>query len=164
MADARSTIVSHRNLLERLTSRIPGFRGYHDAEERREADHLLRGFGVAELERIASRLHEHKRAAPLQALQPLEDVLIRVETLRNELRYAERGYSGFFDEVKWDRPELLDELYERDEQIVERIEALGLAVEERQPDPAGLLEALAGLRRSVEERQRSILRSGSRGR
>jgi hypothetical protein len=157
MSEFKRTIASQRGLLERLAQRIPGFRGYYDAENRREADHLLRAHGVAELERVASRLHEHKRAAPLAALQPLEALMIRVETLRNELRYAERGYAGFFDEIKWDRPEMLDAVHARDEEIVQAIGALALAVEGPELEPGQVSERITDLRRAVEERQRSIL-------
>ena len=52
MADIHGTIDTQRNALERLVQRIPGFRGYYDKENRREADKLLRDYGVTLLDHV----------------------------------------------------------------------------------------------------------------
>jgi hypothetical protein len=57
-AKVKETIREQRNALERLIARIPGFRGYHDREARREADKLLREHGATRLERVVRELHE----------------------------------------------------------------------------------------------------------
>ena len=79
---------------------VYSFRGYRDREARREADKLVREHGARELEKIVRELHEHAAKAALDELEDVQDVVSQAEKLQRELRFAERGYSGFFDDVK----------------------------------------------------------------
>ncbi len=95
---------SAQNVLEQLVAKVPGFAGYQEKDLRRDADRLQREY-------LATRLEENKRALNDLALAATRsgalDVINDVETARKRLdkivariRFAERGYAGFFDAIK----------------------------------------------------------------
>ena len=157
MSDLEQTIRDDRNAVERLGQAVPGFRGYFDRENRREADKLLRDFGVTRLERMVSDLHEATKRAPLEQMDEFGEVVNRVEKLRNELRNADRGYSGFFDEVKWDTDEALDAIYAQDERLVDRLVLLSEQVASGDFALDPLREQLRTLERAHADRRLAIL-------
>jgi hypothetical protein len=157
MSDLEQTIRDDRNAVERLGQAVPGFRGYFDRENRREADKLLRDFGVTRLERMVSDLHEATKRAPLEQMDEFGEVVNRVEKLRNELRNADRGYSGFFDEVKWDTDEALDAVYAQDERLVDQLVLLSEQVASGDFALDPLREQLRTLERAHADRRLAIL-------
>ena len=157
MSDLEQTIRDDRNAVERLGQAVPGFRGYFDRENRREADKLLRDFGVTRLERMVSDLHEATKRAPLEQMDEFGEVVNRVEKLRNELRNADRGYSGFFDEVKWDTDEALDAVYAQDERLVDQLVLLSDQVAAGDFALGELREQLRTLERAHADRHLAIL-------
>jgi hypothetical protein len=162
MAKVRETIRTQENGLERLASRIPGFRGYRDREARREADKLVREHGARELEKIVRELHEHAAKAALDELEDVQDVVTQAEKLTRELRFADRGYSGFFDEVKLDSAAALDAVYERDERVVSQIAEIAAQIARGDLDVAALRADLKKLGLALADRRGAILDLGSR--
>jgi hypothetical protein len=97
---------SGQNQLEQIANAIPGFKGYREKELRRDADRLQR-------EHLASRLDECKkslndisaaitRSGSLDAINDVETARKRLDKVANRIRYADRGYAGFFDAIKVD--------------------------------------------------------------
>lgn len=162
MAKLRDSIRSQENALERVATRVPGFRGYLDREARREADKLLREHGARALERIVRELQELAAKATLAELEDVKDVVSQAEKLTRELRFADRGYSGFFDEVKLDSPAALDAVYERDERIVAQIEEIAAQVEGGELRGVALRALLKKLGLALADRRGAILGLGSR--
>jgi hypothetical protein len=162
MAKIKETIREQRNPLERLVTRIPGFRGYADREARREADKLLREHGAARLERVVRELHEVAANSALDQLNDLHELINDVEKLRAELRYADRGYSGFFDEVKLDASAALDAVYEKDERIVDQIEQIGGQVADVEFQAASVRAVVKRLGLALADRRTALLGLGSR--
>jgi hypothetical protein len=162
MARVKESIREQRNALERLVTRIPGFRGYADREARREADKLLRDHGASRLERVVRELHEVAANSALDELNDLHELLNDVEKLRAELRYADRGYSGFFDEVKLDGSAELDSVYERDERIVDQIEQIAAQVADVEFQAASVRAVVKRLGLALADRRTAILGLGSR--
>ncbi|HEY3120515.1 MAG TPA: hypothetical protein VGL15_07820 [Vicinamibacteria bacterium] len=116
-----------QNALERIANAIPGFRGYREKELRRDADKLQR-------EHLASRLDESKRGLDrladratrgggLEAINDIETARKRLDRVANRIRYADRGYAGFFDTVKVDE-RALQRVYEFDMALLEAVEAI----------------------------------------
>jgi hypothetical protein len=62
MADLNEIIRGDRNFVERIGQLLPGFRGYFDRENRREADRMLRMFGTSKLDEMIAELHELTKA------------------------------------------------------------------------------------------------------
>jgi hypothetical protein len=160
MAKIREAMRAQENALERLTARIPGFRGYREREARREADKVLRDFGASLLSRVVRELHELAARSALDELDGVAELTAQVEKLRGELRFADRGYSGFFDEAKLDSLAALDAVYEQDERVVAQVEELAAAVHEL--DVAATRAVVKRLGLALADRRNAILGIGAR--
>jgi hypothetical protein len=110
------------NWLERILHKVPGFKGYYERELRRDSDRLQREFIVKQLRKVKSGMNTVIQAASRQKdfdLLREYDLFVRsLDKCIGAIRYADQGYSGFFDLVKIREAEL-DKVYEQDALIVE---------------------------------------------
>jgi hypothetical protein len=162
MAKLVETLTAQRGALERLAARVPGFGGYLERDQRRQADKLLRDHGATRLEAIGRELQERIAKAALDQIGELSELVTQTEKLRGELRFADRGYSGFFDEAKLDSDAALDAVYEKDERIVAQVEELAAAVGEGEVSAPSLRGSLKRLGLALADRRNAILGLGSR--
>ncbi len=116
-----------RNWIEKGLNNIPGFKGYYNRELRRDSDKLQRDFIVLKLNEIMGEfkklIKKVTRESDLGRLTDYGDLLKYFEKVINNIKYSDRGYTGFFDLIKIREAEL-DVIYEKDVEIVE--EVLGL--------------------------------------
>ena len=119
-----------QNFLEKIMNAIPGFKGYREKELRRDADRLQR-------EHLAQRLDANKRAlneaanaatrsGSLDVINDIETARKRLDKVANRIRYADRGYGGFFDTVKVDEA-MLERVYQFDLRLLEGVETVAAA-------------------------------------
>ncbi len=156
-----SMLVSEKNFLERVASHVPGIAGYRERESRRETDRRLREFLAGRVDEARQSVHRlRERITDSGALGLMNDVGRLDRTLQKSastLRFADYGYSGFFDQVKIAEPEL-DRIYAYDETLVADVQQICQRLDETatkgQPDAATLAD-LAGL---AEETDRKIVR------
>jgi hypothetical protein len=141
------------NWLEKLLHKIPGFKGYYERELRRDSDRVQRDYIVKQLRRVKTGMNRVVQAAARQKdfdLMREDDLFIRaLDRGIGAIRYADQGYSGFFDLLKIREAEL-DRVYEQDALIVEAAETFG---EEFKKLAASPLEPslLAVLRERLEQ-------------
>jgi hypothetical protein len=113
-----------QNALERLMNHIPGFKGYRERDLRRDADRLQREHLAADLELCKQPLNDlamsASREGALEAINDIETARKRLDKVIARIRYAERGYSGFFDTVKVDEA-MLERVYAFDLSLVEGV-------------------------------------------
>jgi len=120
-----------QNALEQIANAIPGFQGYREKELRRDADRLQREY-------LASRLEESKkgldgfaaaasRAGALDAIDDIETARKRLDKVVARVRYADRGYAGFFATIKVDEA-ALDRVYRYDLGLLQGVEEARAAV------------------------------------
>jgi len=162
--DLTERVEQDPNPLQKLMQAIPGFNGYVEREQRRGADKLLREFladdigGIIErLERIAT---DWAKAGELDYLDDLEEVSGRLNRAADNLRYADYGYSGFFDLVKIGEDEL-HRFYQYDlslrsfiADIGEDVDALADVADDDIEDAlADLDEDIDELNEMIEERE-----------
>ncbi len=152
MSDLHNQIASQHTGLDRLIGRLPGFRGYQDATDRRAADRLIR-------EHIGHALHDQYDAlmsaskavlsspGGLSSMGELGNVQTKMQTFINRVNTAMPGYAGFYDAVKVG-PAELQKLYDFDatllgfvDQFKEKIAALQTAITSKE----GLNAAIAAL-------------------
>jgi hypothetical protein len=111
-----------RNWFEQILHKIPGFKGYFEKEFRRDADRLQREFVVRQLREIKKSLslviQIVSRKKNLDLLTVYDLFAKHLEKTINEIRYADQGYSGFFDLIKIREAEL-DSLYQLDVELVD---------------------------------------------
>jgi hypothetical protein len=131
MSDAFEQARDQRNALERLMAKIPGFRGYQDRELRRDVDRLQREHMAGEVASLKSSLRERARAytdaGRIEELTRFDRLDRSLDGLSQSVRFADYGYSGFFDAVKIGEAEL-DALYRFDLETAEELVALGDAL------------------------------------
>jgi hypothetical protein len=164
MADPLDRIRNDETAFQQLLEAIPGFDGYREREIRRAADKLVREHLVAELDRVRDTVRattaERARAADLDGLAELDRLERLLGKVRDNLRFADYGYTGFFDAVKI-KEQQLDALYEYDislrDQIAKCAEATGALAG---TEPAGLKGLLKLAEAAVRELQTMVDRRG----
>ncbi len=118
-----------RNLgfLEKAIRLIPGYKGYKSKEERRDNDQLFRTGLVSRLERLRTDINEIPASlrgpSALESVTDFDRISKRLERVTDEIRFAARGYRGWFDMHKV-REDELDQLYAFDIGLMENIETL----------------------------------------
>jgi hypothetical protein len=129
--DIRQTVEGDRGVLKRLQLLIPGFRGYRQGEDIREADSFLR-IQVADKVKNARTTIENARAGlanvnQFQVLNELSPLVANLWQLEGEIRHAEQGYTGISPAVRIN-PQQLDRLYEYDYGFVQAADQLNQTV------------------------------------
>ncbi|NOQ22237.1 MAG: hypothetical protein GQ565_06270 [Candidatus Aegiribacteria sp.] len=113
--------------LEKAIRLIPGYKGYKSKEERRDNDQLFRTGLVSRLERFRTDINEIPASlrgpSALKSITDFDRILKKLEKVTDEIRFAARGYRGWFDMHKV-REDELDKLYAFDLGLVENIEEL----------------------------------------
>jgi zinc ribbon protein len=125
--DIRQKVDDDRGVLKRLQLLIPGFRGYRQGEDIREADSFLR-IQVSDKLKNARTTIENSRsslsnAGQFQALRDLSPIIADLMGLEGRIRHAEQGYTGISPAVRVN-PQQLDRLYEYDYGFVEAADQL----------------------------------------
>lgn len=155
MPDLRQTISDHMGKLEWLASKIPGYSGYKEKEQRREADTLLRDHMARQFAEQLSRAEDvasQMLTGPgVMQLDEMGKGNTRLQTLIDKIKTAAQGYAGFFDAVKVKEDEL-DTLYEFDNQMLLQVDEIAAAIDNVQATlDGGDDSALApGVRRYVK--------------
>lgn len=163
MSDFRGQILSGRGGLKNLLSKVPGFKGYIENEDRRTADKLLR-------DAIADRYSElWKRLTAIQSdfvnqgkisyLDDLESVSDKLKTFIDRIRHATYGYSSFFSAIKIDQTKL-DKLYEYDNALLNGVDELASALDtlEFAGDDEAVIESIRNINGIARDSVQAISR------
>ena len=144
-------VTSQQDPFKKLASYIPGFGGYIERRNRRDADKLLR-------DTVARRFDEQwKRTSQLQTdmvsngmisiVDDMEQAAIQMRTFIDKISTAPRGYSGMFDAVKINEKEL-EAIYQFDAAFFDLADQIGRGldnVEASMGDEAALPAAIRNL-------------------
>ena len=151
MSDLFDKVSSQMDFVKQLASKIPGFSGYVERQNRRAADKLLR-------ESVADRFEElWKRTSKVQTdmvdagmialMDDMEQAAIQLRTFADKIRTATYGYAGFFDAVKIKETELA-QLYQFDLAFFNVAEQIGRGLDNLEAsmgDEDGLKAAIRNL-------------------
>ena len=153
VGDLFEKVKDSRNLLEKLTGMIPGWKGYQERQERREADQLLR-------QTLATRLGAQRKqldvaqkelisSGKIELVDDVGSAVTQLQTFIDRVRLASYGYAGLFDAVKI-RQEELAQMYNFDVALFEYVERLDAATDQlRQAIPGG--EGLVDIIRIIQD-------------
>jgi len=141
--------------------RIPGYRGYHEKEARRDADGALRRMLAQDYAAQHTRLTRVQQtllaARRLDQLASVDQAAGRLDHFIDRLRTATYGYAGLRDSVQVDE-RALDQLYRFDLALADGVDEVGAKVDavERAAEGGGDLHApladLDGTVRDLQER------------
>jgi hypothetical protein len=117
VGDLTETVKASQNKFEKLVSGIPGYKGYKQKEERREADKLLRLQIARQYEQQLLRVNALTRKityrGKLADVAQIDRAAMKLQLLIDRIKHASMGYSGLFDAIKVNE-DVLDKLYDFD--------------------------------------------------
>ncbi|MAT41063.1 MAG: hypothetical protein CL609_01895 [Anaerolineaceae bacterium] len=117
MSDLFDRITENQGAIKKLISKIPGFDGYIERQNRRASDKLIREAIADRFEVLWARISgvqtELVSAAGLEYIDDLERAAVKIRQFIDRIRHASYGYAPFFDAIKV-REEELNRLYEYD--------------------------------------------------
>jgi hypothetical protein len=159
------------NWLERILHKLPGFKGYYERELRRDSDRLQREYILKQQRKVKSGMNKliqaAARAKDFDLLREYDLFVREIDRSIGALRYADQGYSGFFDLVKIREPEL-DRVYEQDALAMDAAETLVAEFKKLSAaplDPSGLVSLREALARidDLFEKRTALLKGVDRG-
>jgi hypothetical protein len=174
MTDFFEKVTSQVDPFKKLVGYIPGFGGYVERQNRRDADKLVR-------DTVARRFEEQwKRVSQLQSdlvsagmikyVDDLEKAAIQLRTFIDRITTAARGYSGLFDAVKINEKELTA-LYQFDlaffdlaEQVKGAVDNVEASLGDENALPAAIRNLTSLSRLAIEtydRRSEAFTRSGN---
>ncbi|MDO9087831.1 MAG: hypothetical protein Q7U53_16615 [Anaerolineaceae bacterium] len=132
MSDLFNRITDDQDVIRKLFSKIPGFNGYVERENRRAADKILREAVANRFEelwqRISSIQNDLISTGGLEFIDDLERAAIKIRQFIDRIRHASYGYSPFFNATKVKEEELAN-VYEFDLALLETADGVGRAID-----------------------------------
>lgn len=121
MTDFYQKITDEYGSLEKLASKIPGFKGYMDLNDRRAADRILRERIARSFQEQLTRFTRLQRdiveGGGLQYMERVQHIDTLLRTFIDRVQTAALGYAGVFDPIKV-REEELQRLYAFDNALL----------------------------------------------
>jgi hypothetical protein len=149
-------VTGSMDIFKQLGSKIPGFKGYVERQNRRDSDKLIRDTiyrRFRELEgRVSDLQVEFINQGKIEYTDDLEKAALRLRTFADRVRTAPRGYSSLFEAIKINEPELL-KLYEYDAALLDKTDDVGRAIDNIQASVGtdGLPAAIRNLQTVAKE-------------
>ena len=151
MSDFFEKVTSQTDPFKKLVGYLPGFGGYVERQNRRDADKLLRDTVALRFEELWKRTSnlqsELVSAGSIELVDDVEKASIQLRTFIDKISTAPRGYAGLFDAVKINEKEL-EALYQFDLAFFDLAEQVGRAVDNLEAslaDEAALPAAIRNL-------------------
>jgi hypothetical protein len=159
-------VTSQVDPFKKLASYIPGFGGYVERQNRRDADKLLR-------DTVARRFDEQwKHASQIQVdmvsngqiqyVDDMEKAALQLRTFIDKISTAPRGYSGLFDAVKINEKEL-EAIYQYDaaffdlaDQVARALDNVEASLGDEAALPAAIRNVTSIARTAVETYNRRM--------
>ena len=156
MSDLFERVTSQQDALKKLFAKIPGFKGYIERVDRRNADKLLRESisdqYQAQWQRISSIQRDLVNAGQLEVLDDVEIASTRLRQFIDRIKTAAYGYSSFFESVKINEDEL-EKVYQYDLALVTMGDEIANAVDnlEASVGTDGLPAAIRNLNQKAQD-------------
>ncbi len=132
MTDMFQKVTGQMDPFKKLASYVPGFSGYVERQNRRDADKLVRDTVARRFVELWTRTSNLQKdlisAGKIQVVDDLEQAALQLRTFIDKISTAARGYSGLFDAVKINQPEL-EQLYNFDLSFFDLAEQIGRALD-----------------------------------
>jgi hypothetical protein len=156
MSDLYDRVTSQQDVLKKLLAKIPGFKGYIERVDRRNADKLLRETIAdkyqAQWQRISSIQRDLANSGNLDVLDDIEISSSRLRQFIDRIKTAAYGYAGFFDAVKINEAEL-EKVYQYDLTLVTMADDISNAIDnlEASIGTDGLPAAIRNLNQKAQD-------------
>jgi hypothetical protein len=132
MGDLYDRVTAQQDIFKKLLSKVPGFNGYVERENRRSSDKVMRG-AIADRytslwQRISGLQRDVISQGGLEYVDDLESAAIKLRQFIDRVRTATYGYSGFFDAVKINETEL-GQVYQFDLNLLNMADEVGRGID-----------------------------------
>lgn len=151
-----------RDWIDKISAKIPGYSGYIDRENRRDADKRHRESLANDIRAIKAPLNDVMKdltnGGRLFEVTPVDTAIKKLDKIENRVRFATYGYAGFFDAVKIEQAQL-DAIYRFDLSLVEQVEKMEADLAELRAQAGtaeGLKTSAAKLIASIDAFDRSF--------
>lgn len=152
MTDFYQKITDEYGSLEELGSKIPGFKGYMDLNDRRAADRMLREHIARAFEEQLTRFTRAQRdiveQGGLQYMERVQHIDTMLRTFIDRVQTAALGYAGVFDPIKV-REDELQRLYAFDNALLTYQDQLGAGLNQLEESVGG--ESVRNVLRQLED-------------
>ncbi len=132
MSDLFERVTGDQDIFKKLLSKIPGFSGYIERSNRRQADQILRQAVAQRYEdqwqRISGLQRDLISTGGIAYVDDMEAAAIKLRQFIDRVRTASYGYSGFFDAVKINEEELA-QVYQYDLALLDAADEMKNAVD-----------------------------------
>ena len=132
MSDLFDRITDDQDIIRKLLSKIPGFSGYVERENRRAADKLIRDAVADRFEELWKRVSSIQTdligSGGLEFIDDMERAAIKIRQFIDRIRHASYGYSPFFNATKVNEEELA-KVYEFDLALLENVDIVARAID-----------------------------------
>ena len=172
MSDFFQKVTSQVDPFKKLISYIPGFSGYVERQNRRDADKILRETVAQRFEeqwsRVSNLQTELVSNGKIELVDDLEKSALKLRTFIDKVSRAARGYSGLFDAVKINEKEL-EAIYQYDlaffqlaDQIKSGVDNLESSLNDEAALPAAIrnLNSLTQLAVETFDRRAEVVTGG----
>jgi len=156
MSDLFDRVTSQQDVIKKLFAKIPGFKGYVERVDRRNADQLLRDTisekFAAQWQRISSIQRDLVNSGQLEVLDDIEIASTRLRQFIDRIKTAAYGYSSFFESTKINEDELA-KVYQYDLALVDLGDEIANAVDnlEASIGTDGLPAAIRNLNQKAQD-------------
>jgi hypothetical protein len=125
-------VTGSMDIFKKIGSKIPGFKGYVERQNRRDSDKLIRDTIYRRFREFEGRVSDLQvelvNQGEIKYTDDLEKAALRLRTFADRVRTAPRGYSSLFEAVKINEEELA-KLYEYDATLLDKSEEVGRAID-----------------------------------
>ena len=132
MNDILERVTGESDFFKKILSKLPGFQGYIEREDRRNADKLLRESIAERFENLWRRISSLQKEAisngEIEKIDDLESSAIKLRQFIDRVKTASYGYAGFFDVIKVNTEEL-NAIYQHDLQMLELEDEISRAID-----------------------------------
>jgi len=110
MSDLFERVTNDQDIFKKIMSKVPGFSGYIERQNRRASDKLLREAVANRFEGLWQRVSSLQRdmisQGEITVVGDMEAAALKLRQYIDRVRTASYGYSGFFDAIKINQDEL----------------------------------------------------------
>ena len=132
MSDLFDRVTADQDIFKKIFSKVPGFSGYIERQNRRASDKLLRESVANHFEQLWQRISAIQRdlisQGSIEYVDDLESSAIKLRQFIDRVRTASYGYSGFFDAIKINGDELA-QVYQYDYTLLQLEDVVSGAID-----------------------------------
>ena len=132
MSDLFGQVTGDMDPIKKILSKVPGFSGYMERQNRRQSDKLLREVVADRFEEQWQRISAVQRDLisnqGIEFIDDMEGAAIKLRQFIDRIRRASYGYSPLFDAVKINEDELAL-LYQHDVELLDMVGGVQHAID-----------------------------------